>query len=243
MTDICVFCGYEGDEFDPEHWVPKWLSRALIPKHGEMIGHVAEDRSIRMKRYFDYTVPHVCKTCNSGWMSDIESRASYDGDVLRMVLGVPEPPPSREAQTKLASWCFLKAITLELGRPEAHEPTYPRTVYEAFKRDKTPPRKACSIALGLRTIPARASNPVFLWHKSQGRIFPVGPGGVYRETGYLTTLLIGHLVIDVAGLLRPLNAQLDHGEGFVPLWPSLPGKEFPWPPSKRFSGVVNNDLV
>lgn len=242
MADTCFFCGYKGDDFDPEHWIPKWLSRVLIPKHGTMAGHVRGDEIIT-KRYFDLTVPHVCRACNGGWMSDMETLASRKGDVRRLVLGVPKPPRARQAQADLAAWCFLKALTVELPRPADQRPTFPRTMYAQFKQDKEPPRHACSIALGFRTISQLERDPVFVWSHSQGRVFPVGPGRISRETGYLVTILIGHLIIDVAGLLRPLNADLDHGAGFVPLWPSLPGTALPWPPAKRFSGVVDNELV
>jgi hypothetical protein len=248
VDDVCAFCGYEGDNFDPEHWIPLWLSRKLIPKYGSMVGHVANDGSIVLRRYFEITVPHVCRPCNGGWMSDIETKASSNGEVLRLVLGVTEPPLTRGRQTDLATWCFLKALTAELARPENHTPTYPREMYAQFKRDKRPPRTACSIALGFRTMVATEPDPVFVWSHSQGRNFPIDQRGIdsgasATETGYLTTILIGHLVIDVAGLLRPLDAQLNHGEGFVPFWPELPGKAFAWPPPKRFTGVADDDLV
>jgi hypothetical protein len=206
-----------------------------------MIGHISEDQTIWKKRYFDLTVDHVCKTCNGGWMSDIETKARDSGDVLRMILGVPAPPLTPKGQLDFVNWCFLKALTVELSRPPDQRPTYPQAMYAAFRRDKKPPTPNCSIALGFRNI--SEPDPLFVWSRSQGRNFPVGPSEVPSETGYNTTVLIGHLVIDVAGLLRPLNAKVDHGEGFVPIWPVLPGKAFPWPPSKRFSGVANNDLT
>jgi hypothetical protein len=252
MSDVCIFCGYEGDDFVPEHWIPDWLSRKLLPKHGSMVGHVIPDGSIVKRRYFVYTVDHVCKTkCNGGWMSDMESRASDDGDVLRLILGVPKPPLSQEAQARLAAWCFLKAITVELARPgdigPPHYPaTYPQAMYTAFRQERKPPTPNCSIALGFRTINTITEpDPLFVWSKSQGRNFPAGdPGGIGSEAGYHTTLVIGHLVIDVAGLVRPINTKVDHGdERLVPLWPELPGGAFPWPPPKRFSGIANDDLI
>jgi hypothetical protein len=243
VTDGCIFCGYEGDDFDPEHWVPKWLSRTLIPKHGTMVGHVSEDQTIRKKRYFDLTVEHVCRTCNGGWMSDMETRAREAGDVLRLVLGVPEPPLTLEGQTNLATWCFFKAITHELARPNDQTPTYPASMYAEFKRNQRPPVPECSIALGFRTIAATDPHPVFLWSHSQGHMFPAGPRGIGREPGYHTTILIGHLVIDVVGFLRPVHADVDHGEGFVSLWPQLPEEALPWPPATRFSGVVKDELI
>ena len=249
MTDVCAFCGYEGDNFDPEHWIPDWLSRKLIPKYGSMVGHIAKDGSVIPRRRFEITVPHVCRPCNGGWMSDIETRTSSNGDLLRLVLGVSEPPLTRERQTDLATWGFLKALTAELARPEDQIETYPREMYEQFKRDKKPPLKSCSIALGFRTIPGTEPDPIFAWSRSQGQNFPVHERGIDggasgTETGYLTTILIGHLVIDVAGLLRPFDdANLDHGEGwYSPLWPSLPGEDFPWPPQKHFAGVADDDL-
>ena len=74
MTETCVFCGSEGETFRPEHWIPQWLSRAVVGKRQMVeINEYGRDTP-RYARAFELTVPRVCADCNHHWMSDMESR-------------------------------------------------------------------------------------------------------------------------------------------------------------------------
>lgn len=234
-TDTCAFCGYTGTNFDPEHWAPQWLSRELIPRLGSGVVHNLPDRPSWEARLFEITLPHVCRPCNGGWLSDLESNAKPH--VLPFILGNSPEPMTERGMRLVASWCYLKAISLELGRSPEHRPTHEGSVYRDFK-DSELPSLSCSLALGYREI--KETKPVFVWWSSQGRALEVrgGPPGVESLMGYHTTALFGYLVIDLAGTSVPVNLDMDHGEGFHVLWPTIPrGGTFPWPPDHRFSGI------
>jgi len=173
-------------------------------------------------------------------LSDIETSAR--SHVLPFVQGVAGAETiTADGLRHVATWCYLKVISLELGRPEAHQPTHPEWVYTSFKDSRQPPYPNCSLALGIRDI--RERNPVFVWFKSQGS-FSAGTPALPELHAYRTILLIGHLVISIAGTAEPTKVNADHGEGFEVLWPTIPeGGSFSWPPSHRFSGVVNDELV
>src|SRR5437868_6100226 len=112
--DLCAFCGASGTDFKPEHWVPKWISRATIGKNQGIL-HNSHGREPWLRRMVDLTVPHVCPECNHHWMSDIETRSREA--VLPLISG-NAAKLDKDRQQRLATWCFMKLITLELGRPE-----------------------------------------------------------------------------------------------------------------------------
>ena len=237
MTETCVFCGHTDDSFDPEHWVPQWLSRELIPKHASGVIHGLPGIPAWEARIFELTVPNVCEDCNHHWMSDIESQAKPH--VLPFILGSWPDPLTTNCLTHLVRWCYLKIISLELGRPSDHVSTHPRATYEAFMKSRMPPYPNCSLAFGVRDI--AEANPVFLWFGSQGQAIS-DPQSVRTFYGYRTTLLIGHLVIDAWGINDSERLDVDHGDGFEILWPVLrDGGTFTWPPKRRFTGVRLDD--
>jgi hypothetical protein len=237
VPDTCVFCGAVGTNFKPEHWVPQWVSRASIPK-GKGILHLVKDRDPWPHRLVDLTVRHVCPDCNHHWMSDIESQSR--SVVLPLIQGAEDITLDERAQRQLATWCFLKVITLELGRPADEPTTYPPTIYEGFKAYKHP-STTCLITIGFREMSNAV--PVFVWFKSQAQTHHTGPL-VGDVPGYRTTLTIGHLVLDVIGLLDPRTKPVmeDSDDRLLTIWPVQPGG-VNWPPSKRFSGIANDDLV
>jgi hypothetical protein len=190
-----------------------------------------------VKKEFDFTVRHVCGDCNGNWMSDIESRAR--NSVLGLILG-EGPPSTREEQQHLATWCFLKALSVELGRPKEHRPTFPPGLYPAFRKEQRPPTTSCAIYLARRgEIPRH--NPTYIWFRTQGGRRR-GPDGTEFDQ-YETTMLIGHFVMQVAGLIAPVKLQVQPDERHVVLWPELPGEGIDWPPRVQFADVVDNKLV
>ena len=121
-TDACVFCGYKGSDFAPEHWIPNWLSRELIPEHATHVIHNRPGHSWPSRR-FEFTVPHVCKACNHGWMSDLEARTKPH--VLPFILGAADESNITGTGLELiVSWSYLKVLSLELGRTETQNKTH-----------------------------------------------------------------------------------------------------------------------
>src|SRR5438128_11537493 len=88
----CVFCG--GDRIDSEHVFPKWLTRLtdeVLKLRGESHHPWLIVRAQKQRKAFslDMTAKWVCEDCNSGWMSDLESKA--EPIPTPMILGYEEP--------------------------------------------------------------------------------------------------------------------------------------------------------
>jgi hypothetical protein len=169
-------------------------------------------------------------------MSDIETRTR---DIaLPLIQGRTGLALSRKDQEQLAAWCFLKAITLELGRPDAHTPTYPSFVYTGFRQHRQPPR-ACLITVGHREMPE--DPPLFVWFKSQGEKHALPDG---RDlAGYRMALSIGHFVVEVFGVLGRAVVAAEDDPRFVQVWPVGIADSLDWPPPAAFKGIVGNNLV
>jgi hypothetical protein len=234
--DTCVFCGMLGDDFKPEHWVSQWISRASIPE-GKGVEHHVPGREPWLDRTVDLTVEHICPDCNHHWMSDMEGRTRnlalplIEGDTTPRTFGAPEV-------TRLAAWCFMKAITLELGRPADQARTYSDGFYSGFRKHKRPPH-GCLVSIGFREIPEDPE--MFVWFKSEGRTHHAVPG-IGDLAGYRTALAIRHLVIDVIGIIAAAPIQVsDRDNRLVQIWPNVPSLD--WPPPQRFAGIVNDDLA
>lgn len=233
-TDTCAFCGTTGTGFKPEHWVSQWISRATIGKNQGVFHHVT-GRDPWIGRIVDLTVPHVCPGCNHHWMSDIESRSR--DLVLPLIRGAPVTLGKRQ-QRALATWGFMKLITLELGRPEDESPTYPPAVYRGFCVHKNPPT-GCLLSIGYREIPEYP--PMFVWWRS--RAFTQEVPGFGEAPSYQTTLSVGHLVIEVIGVLHPgVDLHTESDDRLVHIWP-IKAEAVDWPPPRRFKGASGTDLL
>jgi hypothetical protein len=237
-----VFCGYEADEFPPEHWIPDWLSRELFPKYAKGgVVHSINGEETHIADVFEMTVQHVCQKCNETWMSTIESRAKKH--VFPMIVADYSARITKQAIEHVARWSYLKIISLELGRPGDHLPTHPPAVYAAFRQTRKPPYPNVSLAIGAREAVPR-SRPDFVSFVSQSFQAPWGPGGS-RVDFYRTTLVIGHLVIDAVGMASPNHRpNFEYADGLQVVWPMIvEGGTLTWPPDKRFRGIENGVLV
>lgn len=85
-TDTCAFCGYEGTSFDPEHWIPRWLSRELIPGLASGVIHNMPGLPSWEAKLFEIDL--------SGAWAPSEHRPTHDWSVCRnfKASGVPPYP-------------------------------------------------------------------------------------------------------------------------------------------------------
>lgn len=146
MARRCVFCG--GTPLTREHVIPQWLTDVL-PEQERFRGQDQQivlsppgaARSLillphrRMREPFNaVTVKAVCRTCNSGWMNDIEVQARpyltrlIDGQCLEL---------NRVEITALATWVFKTALMAQLTSVEGIAAL--GAIYHAFYATRTPP--------------------------------------------------------------------------------------------------------
>lgn len=228
MAETCIFCEAEVDETcPPEHWIPKWVSRAVVGPTQVVEHHLTWQDEPWHAPIFDVTIPRVCQTCNNHWMSNIETRVSKIA--LPLIVGDDKRSLSKDEQQRIAVWAFLKAITSEIPRPHDQAQTYPEGLYPVFKEVRRPPH-ACAILLGGRELDTTAPVLPYAWCRSEGKTYPHPEYG--QVSGYRTAFSIGHLVLDVLGLLASVPMTLQHEDDrLVRIWPVESVVEVP---TKRF---------
>lgn len=111
----CAFCGQQG--LTAEHVFPRWLRRFWPREMGRAIRY---DQTTATKRTWQ-AVPLnertfcVCKTCNNGWMAELEVAAMPL--LTPLILGEGAELPEA-AQRTLATWCLKTALMHEYGAPD-----------------------------------------------------------------------------------------------------------------------------
>src|SRR5260370_21884598 len=146
MARRCVFCG--GAPLTREHVIRRWLTDVL-PEQARFRGQdqqvvllppkAARSRILlphreRREPFNSMTVKSVCKSCNSGWMNEIEGRARpyltrlIQGDQQRLEIHVI---------AALAIWVVTTTLMAQLTSVEGIAAL--GSVYNAFYAARTPP--------------------------------------------------------------------------------------------------------
>ncbi len=125
----CIFC--DSQDLSKEHIYSKWLFDLIKPDKGvftpsfhiiekstsnELIDRFLEDKSDgRVIRYNDFTLKQVCKNCNNGWMSELESSVktiifNLENDENNSVSNI-----NIEDALTLSQWAILKIMLASLA--------------------------------------------------------------------------------------------------------------------------------
>lgn len=147
---FCAGGAVPGNPMSGEHLWSDWISRAkLLPKGGEYDETFALLRPSLAEPVFQFDqsrqgspatkkVRVVCRSCNSGWMSEMETEA-------KPFLGplIAGQPIALNAQAKrtLERWVALKVLVADNLSYEGHppNPVFDQTVREAFKETRIIP--------------------------------------------------------------------------------------------------------
>ena len=119
MAQSCQFCG--GGPSTKEHVFGKWLYKSITSpderKTTKKIQHaITIERSgtpVASEGFLDgrigstlgVTTRTVCRRCNNGWMSEIESSMQQ---AFTALTGCPETPLSRAHSVAAFRWAYLK---------------------------------------------------------------------------------------------------------------------------------------
>jgi hypothetical protein len=122
----CLFCSNKADSL--EHVLPQWLFRCVSPATtGKFTVRVG--RYVRGEGYLDdrkhlslsFKARIVCRSCNGGWMSKLESKISY---LLKPLLAEEFPTLGhiflenlKQDAQPLALWLSKTALTTSLALP------------------------------------------------------------------------------------------------------------------------------
>jgi hypothetical protein len=242
VSATCIFCDDPPDS--GEHLWSRWMRRLLhrswnkqrfemarnFPREAAPFGELSHWTFQGPTHHKKIKV--VCDTCNTGWMSRLESASKF---LKPMMLG-QQIRLDREAQRIITKWIVLKILVLEhdpTGGLPAH-PIFSRRARLAFKTTRKIPR-GFRIWLNGRGGPkwhdsARLSSGRFVLSPKTlaARNFkPTGPGrNIQSVTWGIRNLLIHSLAITYPTL--DASVSWEEPPGAVQLWPLQRGAIL-WP--------------
>lgn len=227
MSKQCLFCTNPADS--AEHIWSDWILRDLKPvqpvqvKIGKFINKLVKDPEVVMRC--------VCQKCNNGWMSDIESE-----NMPHMLAMMNDKPTllTPIQQKHLVRWATLKAMVVD-GSSKKRIPFYSKSERLGMK----PPSRC--LPVGTLTWIGRLSVKAF--HVGLTDSFGVIDNIPKAFHGCVTTIIVGHLVIQVLTThvlpmfatmgLRPNCNAGAWDVNLLEIWPVFGEKH--WPPSSAFT--------
>jgi hypothetical protein len=240
---ICIFCGRL--PLTNEHVIPQWVSKVVArprPKQSRqytVFSGPGEGRLLPAKSnswqsdILGTMAKQVCSTCNSGWMSQLESAAQPL--VTPMLQGIAtELTP--DAQEVLARWAFKTSSMVQYMRSPVVP--VPSERLDWLRKEAEPPTKAW-VALGKYNGGTFAS---WCFHKG---ILWRGEGTEPKTArGQLVTLSLGQLVIQSVAWQGDLDLSVKLSEGqrryLLQIWPRTASIILKWPPTY---GLRDEELV
>jgi hypothetical protein len=224
MPRACVFCGRT--PVTREHLWPDWMRRAYGAEgaYPHDVSEEVDGASVNEREWnqppFSLTVRAVCGSCNSGWMSTIETQAK---PLLERLLQYQGRRLHRREQRILASWALLKAIVMDQTHADRQIVFDSHRQY-LFEHHEPPPKRLW--------IWLAAYNAELVYHYAyQGLLLaPIGSDEKpSKPTAYIVTFTAGPLAVQLAGSeLENLSfddvvyPQLD----VAGIWPSSPSVEY-----------------
>jgi hypothetical protein len=172
----CLFCSNPADSL--EHVLPQWLHKCIYPETGGkfsvQVGRFLEGEGNRDQRKHDslnFKARIVCVACNTGWMSQLESKVQ---PILKPLTGDPFPilgqsffDQLRSDASLIALWLSKTALTTSFALPGRER--LPETFAKEITRG-LPPR-------GVWIDFAKARIPAF--GAALTKTFPVINGNVF----------------------------------------------------------------
>lgn len=129
---VCVFCG--SGPLTNEHTFPKWLVERFT---GTPMTATAPNGKKWSTTRINIPVGVVCKTCNNGWMSELEAAAK---PILGRMASGERLFLDTRMQSIISSWAVKTAMIFEFTLPEDVGAYYTREERSAFRREPhTPP--------------------------------------------------------------------------------------------------------
>lgn len=215
-----------------EHVIPRWLT-SVLPEQAAFRGQdqqiilqpggrngsplILPHREVR-ESFNSLTVRAVCRTCNNGWMNDIEEMAR---PILSPLIKGESRKLIRSDVSAISSWTIKTALMAQLTSVEGVAAL--TSVYQAFYRDGEPPQNSVVWAAG------HGSEDWALRYESVGALI-----GTEDDLGTVdasdpvntvsTTIGLGHLLLHAVITARssvsypPLDEI--HQGAVVRLWPN-----------------------
>lgn len=222
----CIFCGKGG--ISKEHIFAKWMVPYLpkdAPNYSALdvvVHRTHETRKEKRENRSAYsgTIKLVCKSCNNGWMSQLQTDAK---PILLPLMNGKRSVLSRRDQKILAAWITMFIMVAEFRVPD--KVAIPPDARKRFKETRQLPDHF-AIWLGMYTrekwhgITVHSSIAVGT-EKDGGGVR--NPDGSARPNTHSTTVVIGKLYVHALGSIFPEFARKQHldkaGLPMARLWP------------------------
>lgn len=170
----------------------------------------------------DITAKVVCKPCNEGWMSNLESRHAKDA-MTNLILGNQEFIISHAQAHAVARFAFKTAVVVDHMKRDG-DLFFPRSVRHHFRHSLKIPRFVRMWLCGYR--PMGSGNLLPYWFE---RSFP---SGEFLRL-YSCTYSVGHFVFQSVAVncsgIPSFSPQETFDNLSIPFWPNLP-VGIQWPP-------------
>lgn len=222
----CVFCGTHKGPFHVEDVFPEWV-RDVLPVPLEVSRSMTGSDYQWRRNVLHAKLKHaVCRSCNNGWMSDLETAVI---PYLRDMMAPKAVPVNLNAhkQTIIAFWANLKAICLELSLRQSIwgytggfvVPGQFKYLYEhGDAKDYTPPPSTQVWLFAFQAQAAGSNVQRIATHHSVSyihRLAGESEDGAGPE-GLLSTFTLGCLGFQIS--TSDLTFQGDADSLTVPLW-------------------------
>ena len=237
----CLFCG--GHPLTVEHALPKWLLRALDSAAGNQPPGITQawfgaEETPRSWDGPEIKVKYFCGPCNSGWMSRLESEAK---PLITPLLADLSVSLDSSAQRVLARWSMKTAIVLEGSGPKDRLSLYTPSDLQLVANSASPALPNDTVVWIGRHSQSKAT---FGAGRQLFQVVPLGHAPSPIEEGYVTTLGLGRLVLQVLRLklrqediVKTIKLAIKRGpwtRSLVQIWPRR-NAVVQWPPHASFS--------
>jgi hypothetical protein len=228
-TTSCVFC--HGAPVTNEHVWPEWVGKAF--KKGFTVSRfrfATTGGKERRMQALAIKAEVVCGSCNNGWMSALERKAS---PILKRMMFTPGKTVAVNAtqQATLSLWAYKTALMLDFINESLHMPASRYATLFAQKPDIPDGISVWTAAYNWRNAPLP-----YLTNKGTGPTLKVGDKVLRAPTFISATFSLGHALFHVLD-------QIDGGgckaaeSSFAPLFqrlhPPLAFDTLVWPKPRR----------
>jgi hypothetical protein len=215
----CIFCG--GRPLTGEHVLPQWLRTFAGLDYPDGRIELKRDDEVTHEKSapaFSQKLRVACKSCNTGWMHDLEEEVKTD--LAKMVQGGQTLLTSQTARY-IATWLVKTFCVFEYADLVTGE-NIPREHYDQLFERKTSPPDWCQAWIASTSV-RPADREIHLVEKCCERI-NVRANAVTGEEQYwwFGTIRIGAVMLQVVGSRGDHPVHLDRkylADQVVQLWP------------------------
>lgn len=233
----CFFCSGDADSLE-DAW-PRWITNQF--KSTQSSEMHAERHGVRLGPWRtlqpELAVRCVCRACNNGWMSQLETRSQH---LLQPLLTGERCELGPAGQTILATWGLKTGMVLE-ALDSVHQRVYSAAERAQLRTDGTIPWRT-SVWLA-----ASADPSWFMSIKNRH----LGAGIEQDIVGASITMAFAHVVLQVLTIRVPhdvgpathVTTDVRRGswdQATVRIWPTQ-STEISWPPILGLNGQIGLD--